>query len=326
MKSRSAIFLLPFLYSLILVQGASIDTTKFEAPIGSVYDYRGVFGGSPFEMVSAHLDGSSVIPGSTLEEITLTLTDPEGEFPSRIYSKNGAILRHVIVDQDDSLEINYDPPWRIGPRFVRVGQNYETKGSFTYWVLGILVNGAISAKTKIEGIETITVTFGEFEALKVSADTVEMETFPGGWAQTLESTTVWIARGIGVLREKSESSYTDSLGESAFLDYDYELYDANVALPNLTVLPSVGWYTGWNFNSFPWIYCEKIKSWIYIYGDPWVFDYSVNTWLRFSETGLEGWAYNFFPWIYSYQKEKFYYLHAPFWIYDSKRRDVFLFE
>src|SRR5690606_8971916 len=150
---------------------------------------------------------------------------------------DGGIVRRNVSNQQGSFVMNFTSPWRIMPRFVTVGQSYQSTGDYNYMAGSTLVTASMHGDGAIVAIENVQTAFGNFQALKVSVTLLNSENFAGGWSQTTETDTAWFVRGIGMVKFYATASYSDSFGNNQSYVLDYSLHSSNQPLPNVPVLP-----------------------------------------------------------------------------------------
>lgn len=321
------LFSLSFM-ALMLAASATaqtIDMADFDTKIGTVLEYQGNFEEGPGTMTLAVHSGNDTVAGSIRQDMVIKNNWGSTQVQTSTFSVNSEIARINVTDTEDSYVINYTQRWGANPRYMNIGQNYNDSGAYNYLVEGMKIQGTAQSTAKILGIETVETGMGRFEAIKVTATVTTNETFRNVWVKLVDNETVWLARGIGVVKYESSGIYTTSTGDHETIVMDYSIQSSNLAHPSLPVYPETRpAYDGWAYGMGEWSYSFSTRTWYVIDGNALATDLNANTTRLYPEAS-NGFIYNMLPFYYSIATESWHFISSSGWIYDAYTDRVYGF-
>lgn len=182
------------------LKGQTIDITEFDVGIGTVLQYSGTFQNIQGTMTITTLDGNATVRGSKRGDVTISGNQNGLQLQMSTFTVNGGIVRRNVTNQYGSFVMNFSQPWYLTPRYVTVGQVYQSTGRYSYSANGITVRATMQGSGSIEKIEKIQTPLGVFEALKVKISLTNSENFSRGWSQSTEEDTIWIVKNVGMVK------------------------------------------------------------------------------------------------------------------------------
>lgn len=216
MRSVTAMLALTLLFLAAHADAAGIPTATY-LPLqdGNSWTYEQEGGGTSTETV---LPGTVDVNGTP----TKMLQTSDG---SQTFLTNDAsgIRQHRLRDPEFFIEglgtfdatVTFSPPLTFVPATATLGQTVDSNGTATFLVLGFpQVDLAYSASSTLEALETVTVPYGTFTAVKI----VTVLTIVGTiGTETLNETvtqTNWVADHIGVVKADEFGLGVESLSST----------------------------------------------------------------------------------------------------------------
>lgn len=295
MKTKYALTaLLSFLLGSIVSTAQTVDMNDFQGIIGATYRYTGTYNSKGGTLEYRFYSYSPLGSEGTRVTVSFSANNPSDDYSLSMYKQNSAIVRSEFSNSSYSYTMYYDPYWSLVPRFVKVGNSYNSTTNYTYTISGINVFGTIDATIDVVGTEYINLPGGTFEAMKGTASALTTESWDSGWAQTEQEMTIWYVRGVGMVKQQISTHQTSSTGLNNYLSTNIILSYTSIHLPNEPVVPSTHWgkfpkQNGNYVNTEDWMGVLEISN------APWVFSYNEGHYLYIPEETANagrGWMYS----------------------------------
>lgn len=84
-----------------------------------------------------------------------------------------------------------------------------------------------------------------------------------------------------------------------------------------TVSEAPNGYTGLAYRLGSWIYFYDTSKWIWVVGDPWMYNFTESQYKVASEWGIDGFIFLDFPWQYSHTTGTWFWIAGDMWIWDT---------
>jgi hypothetical protein len=76
-------------------------------------------------------------------------------------------------------------------------------------------------------------------------------------------------------------------------------------------------YDGLAYIASGWIYYFDATTWVWVVGDPWMYNMTSGEYKVASQAGVDGYAHFSFPWVYSYTLGTYLWIAGDMWIWDA---------
>lgn len=307
------------------LKGQTIDITEFDVGIGTVLQYSGTFQNIQGTMTITTLDGNATVRGSKRGDVTISGNQNGLQLQMSTFTVNGGIVRRNVTNQYGSFVMNFSQPWYLTPRYVTVGQVYQSTGRYSYSANGITVQATMQGSGSIEKIEKIQTPLGVFEALKIKISLTNSENFSRGWSQSTEEDTFWIVKNVGIVKYQAYGSYSGSNGTQMTITSDYSITSSNRPLPSVPVyLQTRPDYDGWSYGMGSWAYSFNTRTWYAIDGNALSTNLNTNTTLKYDQSS-SGFVYTIIPFYYSLNSQSWHFVSSADWLYDAYTNQVYSF-
>ena len=178
----------------------------------------------------------------------------------------------VFREESNGKILEYDRPIRVLPPEPEFGKSYKYKSSLSEDSSEF---GVVSYHTVVEGLTTVSLRNGTFEALKINQEKrikiASDEKLKNIIFAATEYLSFWLIEGVGI-GKKTHSTTSYEGVESDAVDYELELvasnYLPNYLWPMAENTPSgwkhVTWFGYLTDEFFPWIY-HRDHGWLWIH-------------------------------------------------------------